>query len=90
MMQAEYDAQMITQYADLSKEITPLELDPSVLLTPSGVLRLEDSPEEEPDSPPSLSRAELEKLPQTSAPQRREARVVHYESGSVALVGEGS
>ena len=87
-MQAEHDAHQIAHRPEYVEGVTPLEISADVLLTPTGVLHL-GAPE--PAPPPlslTLSRDELEKLPQTSSPQPRAARVVHYDSGSVALVGD--
>lgn len=86
-MQTDYDAQQIEQHPELSDDVVPLQLDPALLLTPKGVLHLGE-PKDTDAPPPSIPRGELEKLPQTSKPQPREVRIVHYAGGSVALVGE--
>lgn len=85
-MQADYDIEQLQVQPELTENVTPLEIDPSILLTPKGVMRL--GAPEEPTPPPSLSRTELERLPQVSSPRTREVQVVRYENGSLALVGE--
>ena len=85
-MQADYDEQELQSRPELTENVKPLELDPSVLLTPKGVMRLQEY--EAAPLPSSLPREELEQLPETSPLVSRAVRVVHYESGSVALVGE--
>ena len=43
MMQAEYDAEMVTGDPSWSEGVTPWAPDPNVMLTPRGVLELDDS-----------------------------------------------
>lgn len=84
-MQLDFDLGQLASSANLAAEVRPIELDPDVLLTPKGVIRLGAAAA--PQEPISLSRAELEELPQTSAPSSRIVERVEYEGGSVALVG---
>lgn len=88
LMQAEFDAGEIAKHTELREGVTPLDVSPNILLTPTGVLVL-DAPEvAQPEPPPSISREALERLPQGSLPERRKVRVIRYENGSVALVGD--
>ena len=89
LMQAEYDAAMMSNLPELTRSVSPVELDPDVLLTPNGVLRLGSPPSSSPVERLTLSRDELDAVPNTAAnPPPREVRVVRYEGGSVALVGD--
>lgn len=91
LMQAEYDAHAVTSDPTLVDGVTPLEPDPDVILTPKGVLRLA-APEARPaEARVSISRRDLEALPDVpSKPAHRVARVVRFEGGSLALIGDGS
>jgi hypothetical protein len=40
-MQAEHDAAELAAHPELVRDVVPLEPDPNVLLTPTGVLRLD-------------------------------------------------
>ena len=84
-MQLDYDLGQLSTGAVSLAEVIPVELGEDVLLTPKGVMRL--GPATEPQGPVSLSRAELEEIPQTSSPSKRRVERVEYEGGSVALVG---
>lgn len=86
LMQAEFDAAQAESNATWRAGVTPAHLDPSALLTPKGVLRLERHTQPAP-APLSLSMKALKALPQTSAPALREVQQVRYENGAVALVG---
>lgn len=90
-MQAEHDAQKIEQAPEWVQNVVPLESNPDFLLTPKGAMFL-GALEEAKSGQEKLSvpMQELAKLPQTSKPQPREVVTVHYPSGSVALVGEGT
>ena len=91
LMQAEYDAAAVASDPALVRGVTPMVPDPDVLLTPTGALRL-DAPLLRPDEEPlSIPQAALDDLPKmTSTPTRRAVRTVRYDSGSIALVGDGS
>lgn len=90
LMQAEYDAQEVSGKPELIKGVAPLEPDPDVLLTPSGVLRLAPAPPSE-ERPLSISRASLDALPEVpSRPAKRTVQTVQYENGAIALIGDGS
>lgn len=89
-MQLEHDAYRLRQQPEITEGVTPLEVDPAVLLTPTGVLHLGEPAAIGPTEPLSIPRAELEQLTPSSVPHKRAARVVSYDSGSVALIGEGS
>ncbi len=93
LMQAEYDALHLARHPP-ALGITPLDLDPTVLLTPSGVLRLGDLPEDDPAEAQPLS-ISIQELSAGDPPQGdhaesepRVVRTVRYENGSVALVGD--
>jgi len=89
LMQAQYDAHIAESRPDLAEGVTSMEFNPDVILTPNGVLRLDEA---EPNGtpPPSISRDELSNRPSGSKPEERRVRVVQYESGSLALVGAES
>ncbi len=88
-MQVDYDAQELARRPALREGVTPLELDPNLLLTPTGIMHLDEPDEAQHEPLFSISRAALEEIPQTSVPQPREVRLVRYANGSIALVGEG-
>jgi len=90
LMQAEFDASELASRPELGDGVVPLEVDPDLLLTPTGVLRLDDDASSEPEPPPSIPRRALETLPQDDAesPGTRRVRVVRYANGSLALVGD--
>jgi len=88
LMQAEYDAAMVSEDPTLTKGVTPMDPDPDVLLTPKGVLRLAPPVDSSPAEPISLSRSEIAALPEHSPQPRRRIRTVHYEGGAIALVGD--
>jgi addiction module HigA family antidote len=88
VMQTEFDARAVAERPELSAGVTPIEIGPDFLLTPTGVRHLGEAVAAEPVPPLSLPRTELEKLPQGSAPERRVANVVRFDNGSVALVGD--
>ena len=90
LMQAEFDASEIATRPELRDGVVPMEADPDLLLTPTGVLHLDDVACIEPEPPPSIPRKALEALPQDDAepPGIRRVRVVRYANGSLALVGE--
>jgi len=91
LMQAEHDAAMVAHDPALTDAITPLQLDPDVLLTPKGVLRLDATVTSRDQERVSISRQELDALPTLpSNPITRVVRTIQYEDGSVALTGEGS
>ncbi len=93
LMQAEYDAYDLERHPQ-ALGITPLDLDPAILLTPSGVLRMDDPPHRGlADTPPlSISIQELSadnaSLGGNAESTPRAVRTVRYENGSVALVGD--
>jgi hypothetical protein len=94
LMQAEYDADGLERHPQ-TLGITPLDLDPAILLTPSGVLRLGDLPQDDPaDAQPlSISIQELSARDplqgDDAESEPRVVRTVRYEkNGSVALVGD--
>lgn len=84
-MQADYDADQIAGDPTMTDGVEPLALDPSVLLTPTGVLHLGDVVEDA-GVGVTMSRTELERPP--SSPASRTVQVVRYDSGSVALIGD--
>ena len=89
LMQAEFDAREVAARPELVEGVTPLQIDPDLLLTPTGVLHLGAPEDAEPEPPVSILCEALETLPCVpSAPERRKVRIVSYESGSVALVGD--
>jgi addiction module HigA family antidote len=92
LMQAEYDALIIEQNKTYHQTIHPLELDPSVLLTPGGVLRLDEPAPSAFNAPPlSLSIDAISQLPAAAnptPPSPRNVRTIRYENGSIALVGD--
>jgi len=85
LMQCEYDTEQLAHTGGLER-VSPLVLDPDVLLTPKGVLHL--GPAGDCPGDTTLSMSELEALPQTSKPATREVRTVRYENGSIAMVGD--
>ena len=87
-MQTGFDAAEIARRPSLREGVTPLELDCSLLVTPSGVLQLDEP--EGPEPPLSIAGSEFESSSVTSTPQAREVTEIRYESGSIALVGSGS
>lgn len=90
LMQAEYDAAMVSEDPSLAEGVTPMEPDPDVLLTPKGVMRLAP-PTQNAHEPVSISRVELQNLPTVrSNPTPRKVKEVRYADGSVALVGDDS
>jgi len=90
LMQARYDAHIVESRPDLTGEVTRMELNPDVILTPNGVLRLDEAEPDGTPPPPSISRDELSNRPSSSRSGDRSVRVVEYESGSIALVGTES
>jgi addiction module HigA family antidote len=82
-MQADFDAQQIEKHPNWRQGVTPLILDPSLLVTPRGILTLGESTQ-----PPTFFPEVLEKLPADPANGRRGVQVVRYENGSIALVGD--
>ena len=89
-MQAEFDVSEIAIRPELRDGVVPMEPDPDLLLTPTGVLRLDDDTGSEPESAPAIPRRALETLPQDDAVlhEPRRIRVVRYANGSLALVGD--
>jgi addiction module HigA family antidote len=85
-MQAEFDVQQIENHPEWCRGIAPLSLEPALLLTPKGVLHLGESSELPP--PLSLAVEVLERLPGDSALGHREVKLVRYDNGAVALVGD--
>jgi antitoxin HigA-1 len=85
-MQTDFDAQQIEKHPNWHRGVTPLTLDPALLVTPKGILNLGDSTQFPP--PTSLSVEVLESLPKDQGKGRRGVQVVRYENGSVALVGD--
>ena len=53
LMQAEYDAAELEHRPELAKGVTPMTPNPDVLLTPSGVLRLDTS------APPAVASGDV-------------------------------
>ncbi len=90
LMQAYHDAQVAESRLDLVEGVTCMELNPDVILTPNGVLRLDEAEPDGTPPPPSISRDELSNRPSGPTSAERRVRVVQYESGSVALVGTES
>ncbi|MBN2494873.1 MAG: HigA family addiction module antidote protein [Deltaproteobacteria bacterium] len=90
LMQADYDAGEAEARADLCEGVTPLDLDPDVLLTPRGVMRLEGAADAGPEQAISIKRRDLEQPASGGQQAPREVRVVRYENGSIALVGDES
>jgi addiction module HigA family antidote len=92
LMQAEYDSFILEQNPPYHQTIHPLQLDPSVLLTPGGVLRLDDPSPTTLNAPPlSLSTDAISQLPASAnppPPSPRNVRTIRYENGSLALVGD--
>ena len=90
LMQAEFDDREIAACPELFDGVTPMEVDPDILLTPTGVLRLDTPDVAEPEPQPRLPRGALEAIPRSAdhSPERRRVRVVRYENGALALVGE--
>ncbi|MEL6348372.1 MAG: HigA family addiction module antitoxin [Myxococcota bacterium] len=88
LMQAEYDAAVVSGDPSLAAGVTPMEPDPDVLLTPKGVMRLAGTAEPAPAKPISLSRAEINALPQHPPQPRRHVKTVRYDNGAIALVGD--
>ena len=90
LMQAEFDASELAARPELGDGVVPLEADPDLLLTPTGVIRLDDEASPEPEPLLSIPRRALEILPQddTEPPESRRVRVVRYANGSLALVGD--
>ena len=88
LMQADYDAAMVSEDRTLIEGVTPMEPDPDVLLTPKGVLRLAPPVDSSPTEPISLSRTEITALPEHAPQPRRRIQTVRYENGAIALVGE--
>jgi addiction module HigA family antidote len=91
-MQAEFDDAELAARPELRDDVIPWEADPDLLLTPTGVLRLDAVGVAEREPPSSIPRAALEAIPQGagSPPDLRNVRVVRYENGSLALVGDAS
>jgi addiction module HigA family antidote len=90
LLQAEYDAAVVSADPTLTEGVTPMEPDPDVLLTPKGVLRLDGPTEPPPTESISLSRSEIAALPQHPPQPRRRVRTVRYDNGAIALVGDDS
>ncbi len=90
LMQADYDATRVSEDLSLIEGVTPIQPDPDVLLTPKGVLRLDEPAASPPAEPISLSRSEIAALPSHSPQPRRRVRTVRYDNGAIALVGDDS
>ncbi len=92
LMQVEFDERRIADHLECVDEVKPWVPDPDVLLTPDGVMRLRPPDPTDPEPAPSLPRDPLEMIPPDAERQRgnREVRVVRYDNGSLALVGEAS
>ncbi len=92
LMQAEFDEHEIAACPELWEGVTPWKSDPDLLLTPKGVIHLDAPDVTEPEPQPSLPRMALEAIPldAEASPGHRRVRVVRYENGSLALVGEAS
>lgn len=94
LMQAEYDAATVLLDAETIADITPLEVPPDVLLTPTGVLRLKSPGDSvsRATRPVSLVVSGEEKGSGAGAQQQQQRRVreVRFDNGAVALVGESS
>lgn len=92
LMQVELDERQIAQQPENVDEVKPWIPDPDVLLTPDGVMRLRAPDQTAPEPAPSLPRDPLEMIsPDTDRQQgHRKVRVVRYDNGSLALVGEAS
>ena len=90
LMQAQFDAQIAESRPDLTEGVTRMEFNPDIILTPNGVLRLDEAEPNGAPPPPSITRDELSNRPSGSKSEERRVRVVQYESGSIALVGAES
>ena len=87
LMQVQYDEYMVNSRPDLVEGVTRMEFNPDVILTPNGVLWLDEAEPKGKQPPPSIPRDELHKRPFGSESEERKVKVVQYESGSLALVG---
>ena len=90
LMQAQFDAHIVESNPDLAQGVTPMEFNPDVILTPNGVLQLDEAELNRTPPPPSISRDELSDRPSGSEAEERNVQVVQYDSGSIALVGAES
>lgn len=90
LMQAQFDAHIVESSPDLARGVTPMEFNPDVILTPNGVLQLDEAELNWTPPPPSISRDELSDRPSGSEAEERNVQVVQYDSGSIALVGAES
>lgn len=91
-MQAEFDDAELAARPELRDDVIPWEADPDLLLTPTGVLHLGAAGVAERERPSSIPRAALKAISQgsDSKPDLRQVRVVRYDNGSLALVGDVS
>jgi len=90
LMQAQFDAHIAESRPELAEGVTRTEFNPDVILTPNGVLRLDEAGPNGTPPPPSIPRNELNDRPPGSESEERKVQVVQYESGSIALVGSES
>ena len=92
LMQVEFDERQIAEHPQNAAEVKPWVPDPDVLLTPDGVIHLRAPDQTDLAPASSLPRDHLEMIPpDTDRPRgNRNVRVVRYDNGSLALVGEAS
>lgn len=87
--QVDFDVYVLEAQPQLAQGVEPLRLSPDVFLTPSGVIDWTGVEPAPPEAPLSLPRHDLEARPPSKpALQARTARLVHYDNGSVGLVGD--
>lgn len=92
-MQAEFDAASADNLDELKAVVQPHDSLADVLITPTGVTRLSDGPSATPTISMASAPADfVQRLREQarSRPQRRlrDTRVVHYDNGATALIGD--
>lgn len=89
-MQLEFDERQIEEHPEKVSAVKPWVPDPDVLLTPDGVMRLPAPEQLELEPAPSLPGGPPAENPPDDDRHRgnRQVRVVRYDNGSIALVGE--